>query len=410
MFISYFLKFVDIGVQAYHDPRERRRIEVINVFNALCATIGVSYAVSFTIESEHYYSSLILSFVAISFSLISFLQWKNEHKLARLLLNLNCGVSATLMSYLHGWDSGFPLCFLASPMMIVTFQDIRNKSVAFLLVIYYLTMVSVAYLLHYFHLEYLCEHKETMFPVNFISVFVLNGVLAYYLWKIYDDYGQQVDSKNMELSIKNDALEQTNDKIKDLVSLLHDKVKNNLQTLLLFSEMDNLAKLNLNSNDHIRLSTTRVKVMDFCYCLEFEQSVAQTEYFQRFMVDYTFYLKTAYCDKLEKNLAGDLLIGDADKVMLPRKRFDAIMLLINELWFYILTPLSQKLNKSIDIKGKKGKEKKYIISISIADYPFTPIFSDIFLRFVRTQQVDLKTEYDETSRKLAINLKFDVDV
>ncbi len=409
MFSHYFLKFVCIGVEPYHDPRERRRIEVINIFNTLCATIGACYAILFMIESEHYYSTLILSFAAISFSLISVLQWKNKYTIARILLNINCGSAALLMSYLHGWESGFPLCFLAVPMMIVTFQDIRNKKVTFLLVAYYLGMLSLAYLMHYFSIELPCEHGEIMFPINFIIVFILNSVLAYYLWKIYDDYGQQVDSKNIELSIKNDALEQTNDKIKDLVSLLHDKVKNNLQTLLLFGEMDSLAKLNLCDNDHIRLSTTRVKVMDFCYCLEFEQSLPQTEHFQRFIVDYIFYLKTIYADKLENNLAGNLLIEDADRVLLSRKRFDAIMLLINELWFYILTPLSQKLNGSIDIKSHKGKGKQYFFSIAITDYPFSPVFSDIFLRFVRAQHVDLKLEYCEITRLLAMNLVFDVE-
>ena len=407
MFSSFLSAIIGLGVQNGQDPRVRRRIEVINIFNIVCAFAGICYASAFLFEHDHSYSVLILFFATGSFSAISYLQHLGRYSFAGSLLHTNCGVAALLMSFLHGWQSGFSLCYLATPLMIAAFQDLRNVKRTLFLVVYYSTMLLVAYLFHYFGVEANHDHTESLFLINLLFVLGLNSVLAFYLWRIYDDYSQQLDIQNLGLSRANETLLQTNLQVETLVSQLHDKVKNNLQTFVLFAEIDKLSHTPMQTADYVKLTLSRFKVVDICYSIEFEHKLPKQTWFKHFGFYYIRYLYSHFPLQLPKNTPVNFQIKHTDTLVFSRKRFDATMLLINELLFHVINPLTAPLTGKITIYTYQIAGNKYCLGVNITNYPFLPAFSPFFIRFATLQKLNLFINYNEKSKHLLLEILFE---
>jgi hypothetical protein len=406
MFNARLLSLIETGVRSHHTDRERRRIEAINLFNILCASIGALYALFFLWQGADIRSVPGLIFAVLSFTLISFLQHRQHHNIAIILLNINCGLAATLMTYIHGWWSGFPLCFLVTPLMIAVFQDLKRNWVTFGVGFYYFTMICFSYALHYFGYEMVCTNAEVIFPINFVAVLLLILALSFYLWRIYDDYSQQVDNTNAALIQKNEELEFKNQDIQGLVGMLHDKVKNNLQTLYLFGEMDRFAKLDIPTDLYMRLSRSRIKVIDICYQLEYELEMPPKRWLKRFLRQYPKYLEQHFGDFLLPGTVFSADLKDTHYLRLSRKRFETTMLLFNELCNFIIHQANEKIGENIHIQTVKcdKNEDEFVLGFSIKNYPHKPMFNPFFMRFLKEQKVKLHTVYDENSRFLSINM------
>jgi hypothetical protein len=408
MFFSKLYNLLSIGVLPTHNDREKRRIEAINLFNILCASVSACYALFFIYEDENYRSVPVLLSATFFFTIISVLQKKQYYNHAIVLLNINCGLIATVMSFLHGWWSGFPLSFLVTPLMIAVFQDLRQNWITVWVFLYYGAMLLFTYALHFFGLEYTNSNAEIMFPVNFLVILGLIFVLSFYLWRIYEDYSRQVEHTNNELLGRNEEMTQKNKSIEELVGMLHDKVKNNLQTLYLFSEMDRFAKIDVSTDMYMRLSRSRIKVMDICYQLEYEFNLPLNRWLKRFLTLYPPYLQSQHNDILQKNTLYTYDLKHTHLVFLPRKRFETMMLLFNELCNFLVQQAATPIGEVVHIYTAQddSDSNQFVIGLSMQKYAQTPVFNTFFLRFVKEQQVELLTEFEGKTKFLKVELRF----
>ncbi len=385
-----------LGVTPCQDTREQNRITIMNLFFGFCGLVAVAFA----LYLESIIQQLIFVLTAIAFFSVLILHHYKYYHGALFLGVLSTGGAVAFMCAFQDYHSGFYLYFLTSPLMILSFYSMRRKAVLFSMIVYYGLLTALTYLFHiYGDQDAGISHEEDpiMFPINVIVAILLIVLLSYNFWKTNVAYAKHTE-------LQNRILEEKNRENEKLLSELNDKVKNNLQNMRILSDADVMYNQAYSSSDLLLVYRSRIKTMDICFQMIYEDKIASNLWFRYFFENYCTFMQKTTIAHHNSTWITKHDIQEHSPIM--RKRFDSIALLFNELCFQIMQPFKDETriyNISISLVADIQPAPTVTITISIDDVDSLPVLSRITYQLSKLQRIALSSNLS-SNRLLSIQL------
>ncbi len=375
-----------LGIQEGQDPREQNRITIMNLFFGFCGFISIVFVIGSVYNSMSFLEQVIFLITGFVFLSIPYLHKAAHYRTALFIGIFTSGLAVASMCVLNDYENGFYCYFFATPLMILSFYSMRNKTVVAIMIIYYASLILATY---YWHVKNVTEHDiikhSILFPTNAtVSVLVII-LLSYNFWKSNTNYAAYIEQKNRELKAKNDENLL-------LMSDLHDKVKNNIQNMAILVDADNFFKRNYTPEEQRQLYYLRIRTMDICHKMVYEEKIADNEWFKFFFDEYISLNKKLFAMETKQNI--DFLNNISDTNTMNRKRFDNFALLINEICFEAMQPFDTKYRiKNVVISSCIDENKKTKITLQFCDLAKQPLFNPSTWQFAKTQRIEMHSEY-----------------
>ncbi len=398
--------------------RTQMRLQTMNFIYLNVALMTFTFVVwAFTNDDI---TNVVLSLVSFGLSLgVVLLNHLHLYRPATILHLLLSGLPALIFSVLLGFYNGFYLYVLVAPISMMTFIDMDNKVELTTTSIYYGLLFLVAFVLHrqgYTDLSNIHQNDYILFT-NFVFNAIFIFILAYNFYQTNKLYREEIEAKNKtleqqrdEIAVANEVLIEKNAEISDLVEVLNDKVKNNLQIMSLFTDLDSLNPPTTRINSLFRLHKSRIRVLNLSYKIIFEDKTPQSDWFSVFLENYYTFLRNAYSKRINPNSNIDVLTENA--ISVPRKRFETLMILLNEWHFRALESLP--IDSQIDIvvminKMETEIESKHthIFALKIGGHTSQePIIDASLKRLAHLRQIDMTSTYNQDTNIHQLELLF----
>ncbi len=383
-------KFIDkislLGVYATQDPREQNRITIMNLFFGFCGFVAIVFVVASAYHSLSLLEQVIFFITGLVFLSILFLHQYHHYRVALFIGIISSGLAVATMCLLNDYENGFYCYFFATPLMILSFYSMRNKTVVAIMILYYASLIMATY---YWHIKTVTEHHDVikhsiLFPTNATISILVIILLSYNFWKSNSNYAKYIEHKNRELKEKNEENLL-------LMSDLHDKVKNNIQNMTILAEADNFFKRQYTIDEQRELYSLRIRTMDICHKMVYEQQLSGNQWFKFFFDEYIL-LHNKYV-----SAKSGLIINFTNKITdtnpLNRKRFDNFALLINEICFQLMQPFDSEFRiKNVEISSSIDENKNTSIKMVFSHFIKLPVFCLSTIQFAKTQRVEMASE------------------
>jgi hypothetical protein len=352
-------------------------------------------------------SSVTLAASFISMLMASVLIYGNHRQYYRTALWLHfilSGSPALIFSYLMGFEAGFYLYILVTPISILLFVDTKQKKDVYGACVYYSMMFVIALLLHFKGYE---MNVSTLPPIylliiNFVFTAIFITVLALTFVRLNEAYFDALKANNIVLEAQRNEIEaantnliEKNEEISGLVSVLNDKVKNNLQIIAFFTELDLLHLPTNNANDLLLLQKSRVKILDICYALIFEQQLSSDAWFTVAITKYYDFFKKHYAKKIHKNANFDLIIPE-NTPAINRKKFEMMLLMLNEWHFSWLIALDAptEIDLVFTLMLTENAKQPFYLTIKIAGHHVKHYINNPKIKRLKQTTIQIQTTYD----------------
>jgi hypothetical protein len=412
---KWYRWLANAGVTADSDMRTTLRMRTLNGVYVFCACFSLLYA---------FVALLQLHFLAMFFSMIMaglclsvpFLHHYQQPRAVIIIHLLVSGVGLLMCSILLGFYSGFPLMLLCSPLSVLVFFGVSNSRAAAAALTFYMSLFTIASILNNSKLDRQdLPHPEFFFLVNAILTAVISLMLARHFAQANDAYANELKEKNELMAHKNkeilqtnETLLQSNEKIKGLVTELNDKVKNNLQVMTVFAQIDSFEKPTNDLDLWIKLSASRLRVLDISYQMMFAQNTPSEEWLPVFLTKYFVFINKNYIPRT--NTASTFAVLQNMDLHLSSKQFDALMLLFNELYFQIVIGLTTPAKLAISLEVMQEAANSYALRFRVANYICTapaiaPIAANI-LKLAAQQNIKIDVAYSVSKQTLTLSLIF----
>jgi hypothetical protein len=405
--LHFWHKICHAGVQDTHDARYRIRLVSMNTLYACVVIMVVLYSITTLVKYD------IIPFLACIISLILtvgllYANYIRQYRIATWLHFLLSGMSAFVFSVLLGFNSGFYMYLLVTPISILLFVDRANKVDFYAAIAYYISIFFTALILHEKGLELLIPAIPTIYLIiiNFFFTAIFILVLTLTFVKINELYFNEITEANAVLSTQRDEIAETNtiltqknQEVNRLVRVLNDKVKNNLQIIGLFNDLDTLNPPTHNIGNLLLLQKSRVKVLDICYAMAFEDKTESSKWFSAFFERYYTFFKTNYTKNIAFDTTFDLIIPETTP-NINRKRFEMLLLIINEWHFSLFDTLSQvsTLQMSTILLLTQNEEQPFHLKITVKGHSAMQPIINAKIDRLKQPKVRIAIDYDKATQ------------
>ncbi len=414
--LPFWKRLLQAGCAEGQNYRIQMRLQTMNFIYVNVALMTFTFVVWAVINHDAINMALSLISMALSLGVVLLNQW-HHYRYATFLHLMLSGFPALLFSVLLGFYNGFYLYILVAPISMMTFIDMDNKVELISTSIYYILLFVVAFVLHrqgYTDLSKIHQNDYILFT-NFVFSGIFIFILAYNFYQINKLYREEIEAKNKtleqqrdEIAAANDILTDKNAEISNLVEVLNDKVKNNLQIMSLFTDLDALNPPTTRINALFRLQKSRIRVLNLAYKIIFEDNTPQNNWFSVFLDNYYAFLRNVYAKKMDSSSNIDILAENA--ITVSRKRFETLMILLNEWHFRALEPL--QLSSQIDIivmvnNLEIESKHEHIFTLKIGGHPSEEPITDASLkRLAQLRQIEMISSYNAETKIHQLDLLF----
>ncbi|MBA2612609.1 MAG: sensor histidine kinase [Bacteroidetes bacterium] len=249
-----------------------------NHFALICAVFSTVYLFYF-LKNDFFIGSICIS-ISITFFVLSIIcNYLEYYSLSKTIIILVTNFSVLFTSMLFGFNSGFHIYLLTSPLITFMLFEPKQRLIIFLSILSYcLNFFALILLYKYYNFESPIvqpEQSNIMYLLNFtFTIFIIITLLFYYSYNNLN--------VNMLLNKKNEVLLDQQTILKneisireraetELVSLLADKslllkeinhrVKNNLAIISALLELENTYTNDSTLNNAIKDSNNRIKAI-----------------------------------------------------------------------------------------------------------------------------------------------------
>ena len=314
------------------------------------------------------------------------------------------GSPSLIFSIFFGFDAGFYLYILAAPISVLLFVDMRNKRDLYGASVYYVLVFLAAIAVHFFEYEMNLANISSIYLliINFIFTAIFICVLGLTFVRLNESFFDSLKASNLvlaeqrnEIAAVNTHLVGKNEEISDLVGVLNDKVKNNLQIIALFTELDMLNLPTTNANNLLLLQKSRVKVLDLCYALIFEQKAAPDTWFDVVVTNYYDFFRQHYALQIGENANFDLIIP-TNAPTINRKKFEMVLLMLNE-WHFSWVALLQKpteIDLVFTLMLTEDAAQPFYLTIKVGGHPTKTFIPNHKIQQLRQSTIQIETAYD----------------
>ncbi len=358
--------------------------------------------------------SLICAIMAVGVIVFNNYQY---YRIAVVMHFLLSGLPMLIFSLFFGLENGFFLYILAFPASMATFIDMENKQSILLTSTYYLLLLIIVCGLFHFNLDNILHFTKSSYVlyINITFTLIVIFILVYNFYLTNTAYQKEIEQKNEDLQTSKNEIEATNiilthknKEIEELVSELNDKVKNNLQIISFFTDFDSL---NPPTNDIIALlllQKSRIKVLNLSYQLIFEDHISDDSWFSVFLKRYYSFIQVNYAKKIPNFTVSSITI--TKKPLISKKRFEALMLILNEWNFRVLDrlPESSEVEISVNIDEAQNAElHKYSLIVHLKGHVLMEaVVDDGLLRLSRARQINMESSFNPATKTHQLQLLF----
>ena len=314
------------------------------------------------------------------------------------------GSPALIFSIFFGFDAGFYLYVLAAPISILLFVDIRNKRDLYGASVYYVLIFLAAAAARFFgyEMKFAAIPSIYLLIINFAFTAIFICVLGLTFVRLNESFFDSLKASNLvlaeqrnEIAEANAHLVEKNEEISDLAGVLNDKVKNNLQIIALFTELDMLNLPTKDVNNLLLLQKSRVKVLDLCYALIFEQKALPETWFDVVVTNYYGFLKQHYALQISENANFDLIIP-TNTPAINRKKFEMVLLMLNEWHFSWIALLNKptEIDLVFTLMVTEDAAQPFYLTIKVGGHPTKSFIPNHKIQQLRQTTIQIKTRYD----------------
>ena len=392
------------GTYEAQNTWHRNRLQTMNTVYAY-VTLMVAIFTCFAMWVDGGTNMFItaMGFISLSSGLI----YANHRKYYRTALWLHfllSGMPALVCSFLIEFGAGFYFYLFTAPISILLFVDRSNKIDRYGAILYYTLMFILALWFHLGNYELRVTDVPNLYflVINFIFTTIFIAILGLTFVRLNEAHVIESKDKNKilerqrnEIIFANTNLIEKNEEIGGLVKVLNDKVKNNLQIIGFFTELDALAPPTDIIANLFLLQKSRVKVLDIAYAMIFEEKIVPAKRFAVFFDRYYTFIKTNYKTKIAPSASIDLILPP-NLPDLDRKRFEMILLLINEWHFGLLNALESptELHFIVNMILNENDNKAFHLTIKVTAHPVKKMIEHKNIMRLRQPNTTITLDYD----------------
>ncbi|MEY4925639.1 MAG: hypothetical protein RI894_75 [Bacteroidota bacterium] len=415
-------RITQAGFREGQEPIFQRRLSMLNLIylNIMMMTL-IFMGVSIYMQQGILNYLMCLSCTAMAGGIILF----NHYQYYRTSIALHfllSGLPMLFFTAFFGIENGFYLYILAFPASMVTFIDMDDKkAIAITSTYYFLLLLAIFILteLRFTDIVYYPKNNYILF-INIIFTLIVIFILVYNFYRTNTSYQKEIEQKNQDLQVGKDEIEakniiltQKNAEIEGLVSELNDKVKNNLQIISFFTDFDSLNPPTRDIVALLLLQKSRIKVLNISYQLIFEDNITDCNWFAIFLTRYYSFIKANYTKKVASFSVSDIAL--MKNPLISKKRFEALMLLVNEWNFRALDKLVETAEIELFIaisefgngEFENNAPYSHCLTLQLKGHSATEAIVDNGLqRLSRARQINMETTFNAETNIHQLELLF----
>ncbi|HWY38099.1 MAG TPA: sensor histidine kinase [Bacteroidia bacterium] len=328
----------------FHNIRNQVSIKSLDRF---CLTAAIMSALCLVLYAilRLYVLVGIMAFVTLVFWGIMYLNKRNYHFMARVLIVCATNIGVLAFSVYLGFNSGIFLYLYAAPHLIYLLFNIRQKATTIICMASYVFTFLVTYVIDYFHLVNSISLPaytiNIIYALNFLSSITFSFVLITMFAQNNDKYIDMLVDTNralqeqqtllqIEVADKNKKNTELAKALKEkdiLLQEIHHRVKNNLAVISGLVELQNFYVKDEKASSILKESRNRIKSIALLHEKFYESKSLEKIEIRSYIDELIYFIKLSFSSQ-QKEIK---IHTQIDHIELSLKDALPFSLLLNEL-------------------------------------------------------------------------------